>query len=68
MISEVTRKDIPDSKIHGANMEPNWGRQDPGGPDVGHINLAIWDATTKHNKIWKKIIAWIILGMDFIRW
>ena len=26
---------IPDSKIHGANMGPIWGWQDPGGPHVG---------------------------------
>ena len=26
---------IPDSKVHGANMGPVWGRQDPGGPHVG---------------------------------
>ena len=32
----------PDSKIHGANMGPTWGRQDPGGPHVGHVKLAIW--------------------------
>ena len=32
----------PDSKVHGANMRPIWGRQDPGGPHVGHMNLAIW--------------------------
>ena len=32
----------PDSKVHGANMGPTWGRQDPGGPHVGHMNLAIW--------------------------
>ena len=23
--------DFPDSKVHGANMGPIWGRQDPGG-------------------------------------
>ena len=34
---------IPDSKVYGANMGPIWGRQDPGGPHVGHMNLAIWD-------------------------
>ena len=34
---------IPDSKIHGANMGPIWGRQDSGGPHVGPMNLAIWD-------------------------
>ena len=32
----------PDSKVHGANMGPTWGRQDPGGTYVGHVNLAIW--------------------------
>ena len=31
-----------DSKVHGANMGPIWGRQDPGGPHVGPLNLAIW--------------------------
>ena len=32
---------IPDNKAHGANMGPIWGRQDPGGPHVGPMNLAI---------------------------
>ena len=32
----------PDSKVHGANMRPIWGRHDPGGPHVGPMNLAIW--------------------------
>ena len=36
---------IPDSKVHGANMGPIWGRQDPGGPHVGPTNFAIWDVT-----------------------
>ena len=31
----------PDSKVHGANMGPIWGRQDPGGPLVGPMNLTI---------------------------
>ena len=31
-----------DIKVHGANMEPIWGRQDPGGPHVGPIIFAIW--------------------------
>ena len=30
----------PDSRVHGANMVPIWGRQDPGGPHVGPMNLA----------------------------
>ena len=33
---------FPDSKVHGANMGPIWGRQDPGGLHVGPMNLAIW--------------------------
>ena len=39
----VIHEQIPDSKVDGANMGPTWGRQDPGGPHVGHVNLAIWD-------------------------
>ena len=35
---------IPHSKVHGANMVPIWGRQDPGGPHVGPVNFAIWNA------------------------
>ena len=35
----------PDSKVHGANMGPIWGRQDPGGPHVGPMNFAIWGST-----------------------
>ena len=30
-----------DSRTRGANVGPTWGRQDPGGPHVGHMNLAI---------------------------
>ena len=33
----------PDSKVHGANVGPIWGRQDPGGPHVGPTYFAIWD-------------------------
>ena len=29
----------PDCKVHGATMGSIWGRQDPGGPHVGHMNL-----------------------------
>ena len=32
----------PDSKVHGAYMWPTWGRQNPGGPHVGLMILAIW--------------------------
>ena len=40
--SVVLQMCMPDSKVHGANMGPIWGRQDPGGPHVGPMNLAIW--------------------------
>ena len=33
---------VPYSKVHGANMGPIWGRQDPSGPHVGPMNFAIW--------------------------
>ena len=33
---------VPENKVHGANMGPIWGRQDPGGPHVGPMNFAIW--------------------------
>ena len=35
-----------DSKVHGANIGPIWGRQDPGGPHVGPMNFAIWGNIT----------------------
>ena len=36
-------KEIPDSKVHGANMGPTWVMSAPGGPHVGPMNLAIRD-------------------------
>ena len=39
----------PDSKAHGANMRPIWGRQDPGEPHVGPMNFAIWVLRTRIN-------------------
>ena len=32
----------PDNKVHRADMGPTWGRQDPGRPHIGHMNLALW--------------------------
>ena len=37
-------ENAPDSKFHGANMGPIWGRQDPGVPHIGPMNFAIWGA------------------------
>ena len=51
----------PDSKTHGANMGPIWGRRDPGGPHVGPMNFAIWGLTSPNAVIvasfWFKITA-----------
>ena len=33
--------DIPDIKVHGANLGPIWGRQDPGGPHFVPINFVV---------------------------
>ena len=41
---------FPDSKVHGANMGPIWGRQDPGGPHVGPMNFAIWVGAWQYEK------------------
>ena len=35
-------KYFPDSKAHGANMGPIWGRHVSGGPHIGPMNFAIW--------------------------
>ena len=35
-------QEVPDSKVHGANMGPIWGRQDPDGPHAGPMIFAIW--------------------------
>ena len=40
----LSHETIPDSKVHGANMGPIWGRQDPGERHVGPMSLASWDA------------------------
>ena len=42
-ITEDGKGAIPDSRVHGANMGPIWGRQDPDWPHVGPMNFAIWD-------------------------
>ena len=46
-VSIMLNHQLPDSKVHEANMGPIWGRQDPGGPHVGHRNLAIWAVAGK---------------------
>ena len=54
----------PNNKVHGANMGPIWGRQDPGGPHVGPMNVAIWVQPLVAHKWWK--IVKIILKHPFL--
>ena len=45
----------PDSKVHGANMGPIWGQQDPGGPHVGPMNFAIWGGNNIATSSWTNV-------------
>ena len=42
-VSIIITKNFLDSKVHGDNMGPIWGPQDPSGPHVGPMDFAIWD-------------------------
>ena len=48
---------VPNSKVHGANMGPIWGRQDPGGPYVGPMNFAISGDLNVILAVYKKSIC-----------
>ena len=39
----ISSKNIPDSKVHRANMGPTWVLSVPDGPHVGPMKLDIWD-------------------------
>ena len=58
---------IPHSKVHGANKGPTRGRQDPGGPHVGYMNLAIWDVLERFDeKLIKPLHLYLSLNYWFI--
>ena len=42
--------DIPDSKVHGANMGPTWVLSAPDGPHVRPMNFANWDVSVYRSK------------------
>ena len=46
----------PDSEVYGANMGSTWGQQDPGGPDIGPVNLATWDVFWP---IWRSLTVYV---------
>ena len=41
----------PDHKVHGANIGPIWGRQDPVGPHVSLKIFAIWVGIVSHPRV-----------------
>ena len=51
---------IPYTKVHGANMGPIWGRQDPGGPHVDPMNFVIMDVQS-HAALPNRA-TWVILA------
>ena len=57
----------PDSKVHGANMGPTWGRHDPGGPHVVHVKLAIWEEIRWFNytRMWLEYIGFVNCSVVF---
>ena len=57
----------PDSKVNVVNMGPNWGRQDPGGPHVGPMNLTIRAYTGETAFLFSIIPQYIALtGMQWV--
>ena len=52
----------PESKVHGANVGPIWGRQDRGGPHVGSMNFANWETWKYFVFKWWKLSLWIELN------
>ena len=58
-ILQQTQDTGPDSKVHGANMVPIWGRHDPRGPHVGPMNFIIWGAYPMGANILRSLLALI---------
>ena len=44
---QVAVLNSPYSKVHGANMGPIWGREDPCGPHFGPMKFVIWEYSNK---------------------
>ena len=53
--SDITLMTYPDSKVHGTNMGPICGGQDPGGPHVGPMSFVIWLVQNCSNSIANKL-------------
>ena len=59
-------KNVPDNKIHAANMGPTWVLSDPGGPHVGPVNLGIRGAMM--SGWWCGFVATYALKMSMAFW
>ena len=51
-----------ESKVRGTNMGPIWGRQDPGGPQVGPMNFAIWVGLTVTSSSGKQTFSFSVVA------
>ena len=60
ILMQIAKNILPDSKVHGANVGPIWGRQDPGGPHVGPMNFAIWAGFSTRKVDIRELINWCI--------
>ena len=66
-IQQWLKQNIPDSKVHGANMGPIWGQPDPGGPHVGPMNFAIWKSEFELTKETPYLTLLMSYGVCIIR-
>ena len=51
-------KKLPDSKVHGANMEPPWVLSAPGGPHIGPTNHAT------RASLWKRVRFTVVITLN----
>ena len=49
---------LSQNKVHGANMGPIWGQQDPGGPHVGPMDFVIWGYMNPYPNLKKNIVVY----------
>ena len=58
--TQAKMANTPHSNVHGAYMGPTWGRQDPGGPHVGPMNIVIGDYIAKDQNKGSKTVCFIL--------
>ena len=80
MASKITTFTIVYSTVYSSadQSKKTWGRQNPDGPHVGHMNLAIWDivAFNLTSMIWtydcvkkkKHVHYWPLFVTEIYRW